>query len=169
MRAWIKTAVAAVTFFATSFTAGAEGYAGEKSLGLLAGYNTYNKSAVAGFEFTYRFSKNFRLAPDVYYAFRNERRDALIINANAHFPIPCSRRVNIYPLAGINYSTWTFRHYDPANADDSTSRDSRLGLNAGAGADFAMGGNLRLGAEASYTFIKSYGGAAVVAKIAYLF
>ncbi|MDE6438807.1 MAG: porin family protein [Muribaculaceae bacterium] len=169
MKAWIKTAVAAVTLSATSFTAGAEGYAGEKSLGLLAGYNTYNHSAIAGFEFTYRFSRNFRLAPGVLYAFRNQRRDALMVNVNAHFPIPCSTAVTAYPLAGINYSSWNFRHFDPATANDVTSRDSRFGLNAGAGVDFALRGNLRLGAEAYYTFIKSYSGAAVAAKIAYAF
>lgn len=158
-----------MTIFATSATANAEGYAGEKTLGFLAGYNTYNRSAIAGFEFSYRFSRNFRLAPDVFYAFKNMQRDALVINVNAQFPIPCTGVVTVYPFAGVNYSSWTIRHFNPMTANDVSSRDSRFGLNAGAGADFRLKGNLRLGAEAYYTFIKAYGGAAVAAKIAYAF
>lgn len=169
MKAWIRTAVAAVALFATSASASAEGYAGTKTLGLLAGYNTYNNSAIAGVEFTYRFSKNFRLAPNIFYAFRHDRRDALAVNLNAHFPIPCSSSVTFYPLAGVNYSSWNFRNWNPVDNNDTTSRDSRFGLNAGAGVGFTLHGNLRLGAEAAYTFIKHYNGAAFAAKIAYSF
>ena len=49
----LKTALSAAIAF-TALTAAADEYSGEKTLGLQTGYITYNQSAVAGIEFTYR-------------------------------------------------------------------------------------------------------------------
>ena len=38
---------------------------GEKTVGLRAGYSTRNESAIAGVYFQYRFSRYFRLAPNL--------------------------------------------------------------------------------------------------------
>lgn len=94
----LKTALSAAIAF-TALTAAADEYSGEKTLGLQTGYITYNQSAVAGIEFTYRFNRNFRLAPSVNYVFRHKSVDALMINLNAqvlsHLPemggIPAGR------------------------------------------------------------------------------
>ena len=44
---------------------------GQKTLGLTAGYVTVNRSASAGLQFSYAFSRHFVLAPSIDYVFRN--------------------------------------------------------------------------------------------------
>ena len=100
----LKTALSAANAF-TALTAAADEYSGEKTLGLQTGYITYNQSAVAGIEFTYRFNRNFRLAPSVNYVFRHKSVDALMINLNAQVPFPFAGKWEVFPLAGINYSS----------------------------------------------------------------
>jgi len=143
---------------------------GEKTIGLQAGYNTINESAIAGIEFTYRFSKHFRLAPNVTYAFKHRQMDALAINLNAHLPFQLAPKWEIFPLAGINYSSWNFHHNGTANDDsDVTTRDSRFGFNLGAGIGVAATSTLRLSLTADYVFAKHLDGCNIAAKIAYCF
>ncbi len=145
----------------------ADEYTGQKCLGLQAGYTTYNKSAMAGIEFTYRFNKHLRLAPNVSYAFRNNHTDALLININAQVPVPMGGKWEIFPLAGINYSSWNY--HNTTGHDDVGTRVSRFGLNLGAGVGIAVTPNLGLGITADYTFIKEFHGCSILAKIAYRF
>ncbi len=148
----------------------ADDYSGEKTLGVEAGYTTKNKSGMAGIEFTYRFSKHFRLAPSVNYVFRHNKQDALLLNVNAHVPVPLSGKWEFYPLAGINYSSWSFHNGKTANDDaDVTSRVSRFGLNVGAGFGLNISSTLRLDLSADYVIIKEFGGCNILAKISYQF
>ena len=144
---------------------------GEKTVGLTTGYHTYNRSAVAGVIFTYRFARHFRLAPDATYIFRHHNTDALQRNVNAQVPFPVGQNWDIYPLAGINYSSWNRHGSLRLNEDnhDVSNRTSRLGLNAGAGANVALSESLRLGVSGRYTFVKGYNGAMFTASISYSF
>ncbi len=86
-----NTAKAVAAFFciaAMPQLSSADDYSGEKTLGVEAGYTTKNKSGMAGIEFTYRFSKHFRLAPSVNYVFRYNKQDALLLNVHAHVAVP---------------------------------------------------------------------------------
>lgn len=125
----------------------AVGERGEKTVGLTAGYNTRNKSAQAGLYFQYRLSRLWRLAPDVAYVFRNDSHDATVFNFNLHMPVALRSNMNFYPLAGINYSSWSFK---PGNAlpdydgDDVTERYNKFGFNAGGGFELYATDNLKL-------------------------
>ena len=144
---------------------------GEKTVGLTGGYHSYNSAPVAGIEFTYRFGRHFRLAPQVAYVFRHRDTDAMAIDINAQFPFDISPRWDIFPYAGLTYSSWT-RHgslREWADDHDVGNRTSRLGINAGAGAYLNVSEGLRLGISAGYTAVKEYHGAEVLAKIAYRF
>ena len=165
----LKTALSAAIAF-TALTAAADEYSGEKTLGLQTGYITYNQSAVAGIEFTYRFNRNFRLAPSVNYVFRHKSVDALMINLSAQVPFPFAGKWEVFPLAGINYSSWNY-HKGTAtdNNPDVASRVTRFGLNLGAGIGVAATSTLRLSLTADYVFIKHFGGCNILAKIAYKF
>lgn len=165
----LKAALVALIAF-TSLSAAADGFSGEKSLGLQTGYISYNESALAGIEFTYRFSRNFRIAPSVNYVFRHKNVDALMINLNAQVPFPFAQRWEIFPLAGINYSSWNYHNGTSANDDaDVSSRVTRFGLNIGAGIGFAATSSLRLSVTADYVAIKHFSGCNILAKIAYSF
>ena len=148
----------------------ADEFTGQKSLGLQAGYITYNQSALAGIEFTYRFNRHLRLAPNVGYVFRHDNTDALMINLNAQVPIPIGQKWEIFPLAGINYSSWNHHSGDtPGSHDDVGTRVSRFGINLGAGIGMAVTPTLGLGLTADYILIKEFHGCNILAKIAYRF
>lgn len=171
IKAWIAAAVATLAVSAAPGAMADNIYRGEKTVGLAAGFHSCNRSAVAGIEFTYRFSAHFRLAPSVAYVFRHHDKDALVLNVNAQVPFQVSDRCDIYPFAGVNYSSWN-RHGDLRRLDESHDvgyRTTRLGLNAGAGANFNVSASLRLSITAGYSFVKDHGGALALAGIAYRF
>ena len=150
----------------------ADSYTGQKTLGLQTGYASYNSSALAGIEFTYRFSKHLRLAPSADYVFRNDAKDALCINLNMQVPIALSaaEKFEFFPFAGLNYSSWNYHLDGTANNDtDVTSRITRFGLNAGAGFGMNLSATLRLALTGNYVFIKDFHGCVIMAKIAYRF
>ncbi len=111
--------------------------------------------------------------------FRNDGLDALMLNLNMEFVFPLAQgRCDIYPLAGINFSSWNYHNLDsylpPDGAaltptNDVSSRVSRFGLNAGAGFGVNISGSLRLSASATYTFIKKFHGANIALGIHYRF
>ena len=148
----------------------AEGTPHEKTVSLVAGYVSHNNSAIAGIDFSYRFSRRFRLAPQALYAFRHHKQDALIINVNAQVPFDLGKQWEIYPLAGINYTSWNF-HANKIATDnaDVTSSVNRFGLNVGAGAGVNISSTLRLGIEGQWALVKDYQSANILAKIAYIF
>lgn len=150
-------------------SANANEYRGEKTLGVKVGYNTYNETPLAGIQFSYRFKKHLRLSPSVEYIFRNSGLDALTTNLNMEFPITMSPgRCDLYPLVGINYSSWNY-HNIPANTDDVSTRISRFGINAGAGFGINLSSSLRLSVSGVYTIIETFHGANITVGIHYRF
>ena len=145
---------------------------GEKSVGARFGYVSTNESATMGLVFHYTISRHLRLAPEVSCVFKHKHRDAFGLDLNVHTPIPFSGdRVALYPLAGLNYSSWNVtqpKQIEDA-MDDVTTRYSRLGLNLGAGFELRCSRTLKLGIEAKYTLTKRFSGAYVSALIAYTF
>ncbi|MDE6460461.1 MAG: porin family protein [Paramuribaculum sp.] len=143
---------------------------GEKSIGLRGGYTTSNKSAVAGLYFQYAFSSKFRLAPDIMYTFRNNGTDAYSINMNAQIPFSLKdNRFALYPLAGINYTSWNKLKEDYEGHDDAKSRFDRLGLNIGGGIEYYVKPTLKLSFEAKYRALKDYGSGVFTMSIGYVF
>lgn len=135
---------------------------GEKTVGLLAGYTTENKSAVAGLFFQYRCSSLLRLSPDCQFIIKNNDRSAFIFNGNAHFIIPTSRNTNIYPLVGITYHNWKTYNMGLGN-------QNRFGANIGAGFEVMATATLKLSVEAKYSLIKDFSSGNFFASIGYLF
>ena len=145
---------------------------GKKSVGIRAGYTTGNSSAVAGLYFQYAFSERFRIAPDADYTFRHEGTDAFSINLNAHVPfdLGTSRRWEVYPLAGLNYTSWNIhRRSSLRDNDDSKSRVDRLGFNAGAGIGFHATPTLKFALEGKYRWTRHYNSGVFTLSIGYMF
>ncbi|MDE6383722.1 MAG: porin family protein [Paramuribaculum sp.] len=146
---------------------------GEKSVGLRAGFTTRNTTASAGLYFSYRFSEHFRIAPKVDYAFRHHRTDAFSFNFDTEYPVAlnAAHSVNFYPIAGINYSTYSTHASldDIEYSDDATVRDNNFGLNLGAGIEYFATPTLRLAFESKCQLIKQYTGAWLTVGIGYRF
>lgn len=156
----------------------ADSQKGQKSVGLRGGFTTRNTTATAGLYFSYRFTEHFRLSPKVDYAFRHNGTDAFAFNIDAEMPIslnPATNRVNFYPIAGMNYSTFTNHAVvSPIQPladeyDDSSDRVNRFGLNIGAGLEFFATPTLRLAIEGKCTLIKQYTGGWFNLSIGYVF
>lgn len=143
---------------------------GEKMLGVRAGYVSHNESAVAGLTFRYAVSPWVRIVPEVGCVFRHHNEDAFLVDLNAQVPFTFGTdKVDLYPLAGLAFNSWS-RHLDmPDGLDDVTSRISRFGANLGAGFDFRCTPTLNIGLEARYTFVKSYTSLYVTASVSYVF
>lgn len=165
----IVAGLAAAIALIEASSAYADEYRGEKTLGVKIGYNTYNETPLAGIQFSFRFNKQLRLAPSVEYFFRHSGLDAFTANINMEFPITMSQgSCDLYPLVGINYSSWNY-HNIPANTDDVSSRISRFGINAGAGFGINLSSSLRLSVSGVYTIIETFHGANIAAGIHYRF
>lgn len=171
----IKAAAAAVivaVIMAMSPSTAAQAVKGEKSVGPRIGYISENNSATAGLFFQYAFSSHFRLAPEIGYVFRHDRKDAFMFDINAHFPFGFTgEKVAFYPLAGLNYSSWNC-HFDREEFDkikDVSTRKSRFGMNFGAGFDLRCSETLKLSLEAKYLLIKEFSCAQIGVGISYVF
>lgn len=142
---------------------------GEKSFGPKVGYVSRNKTVSAGLQFEYAFSRHVRISPEVDIAFRHENTDALAIGVDMHFPfsLAAADRVAVYPLAGVNYTSWSFHGVEEEK--DVTTHANRFGMSAGAGLEFRVTGSLKLSVEGKYLFMKDYGTALAAARIAYVF
>lgn len=136
---------------------------GEKTIGISAGYNTYNKSAVTGIFFQYRFSKYVRLAPDLQYQIKNNGISGYQFNGNLHVPIAMDSRLNFYPLAGVTYQSWR------VNADEDSSRKNYFGANVGGGFEYYATPTLRLAIEGKYSILKKFSNGGFTLSIGYLF
>ena len=163
----IRVLVAILLIAASAITATAQSVKGEKTFSVEAGYAGYNNSAIAGVEFTYRFSRHFRLAPSVDYVFRHQGMDALSININCQMPFAVAPRIELYPLAGICFSGWN--GHSTGEAGDVTTRVTRFGINVGAGAGIHLSGRMVVGLAADYVFVKDFSGVEILAKIGYAF
>lgn len=154
-----------------SLGASAQLIKGEKSLGVKLGYVSENHSAVGNLAFQYNMSSRLRIAPEIGCAFRNQDKDALLIDVNLHAPFSLaeSNRVLLYPLAGLSFNSWTGHHKSLIDDADVSSHTNRFGVNLGAGFDLRCSESLRLSIEAKYTLIKSYSAAYITAGISYLF
>jgi opacity protein-like surface antigen len=149
---------------------------GQKTLGLTAGYVTVNRSASAGLQFSYAFSRHFVLAPSIDYVFRNEDLDGLLINIDYHGPwqLDASGRWTVYHILGFNYASWS-RHTkqlvgeEGENYDDVTKRSNHVGLDFGAGVAWNVTPSLRLSVQGKFNWIAHNNTGLFNAGISYIF
>lgn len=142
---------------------------GEKMLGVRVGYATENRSVDAGITFRYAIVPWVRIAPEIGCVFRNRHKDAFTVDLNFQVPFSFdSDKVDLYPLVGVAYNSWS-THYNDIDGNDVSSRLNRIGANLGAGFDIRMSSTLNLGIEAKYTFVKTFTSLYLTASISYVF
>lgn len=152
-------------------TAGARAQKGESCFGIQTGYTSTNNSAIAGIFYQYGFSNHLRVAPEIGCVFRHHDKDAFTADLNFHVPLRVAEgSAELYPLAGLNFSSWTRHHIPTADdSDDSSARTSRFGLNIGAGFELKASPSLKLKIEAKYNLISRYSSFVLGVGIGYVF
>lgn len=162
-----------VMLIATALSAGAQNEKGQKTFGLQGGYVTRNTSGAAGLEFTYSFSNHFRLAPSIDYIFSHNSTDGLIFNIDYQGPysLNASKTVNIFPIAGICYSSWHKKEKNvPGDtSDDVSTRRNRFGINLGAGIEYYATPSLKLSLKGKFNWVKSANTGLFYVGISYVF
>ena len=132
---------------------------GIQAAGVHLSYGTEIETIGIGVKYQYNITDNIRFEPSLNYSFENDfGTDQFDINANLHYLFPMASYVRVYPLAGL-----TFARYD--NVETHT----RLGVNAGGGAEFDMSNNLILNLELKYQFVSDADQAFFNVGIAYIF
>ena len=79
-------AVAVIALIGALAPASAQAQRGEKTLGVMGGFATYNDGGFTDVYFQYSFANHFRLAPDLGYVFRNDGKSAFVLDVDLHFP-----------------------------------------------------------------------------------
>ena len=131
---------------------------GIQAAGVHLSYGTEIESFGIGVKYQYNITDNIRLEPSMNYSFENNGVDQFDINANAHYLFPMASNVRIYPLAGL-----TFTRRDLGDAV------TRLGVNAGGGAEMDITDKLMLNFELKYQFVSDLDQAMFNVGIAYMF
>lgn len=162
-----RTAIALVMTISAISVANAQVVKDELSFGGKLGYVTENESASLSAFFQYAFSSRFRIAPEIGYIIRNNDKQALTVDFNAHLPLDFTgEQVAFYPLAGLNFSSWECHYLNEKSGKDSHSFN-RVGLNLGAGFELRCSSKIKLLIEAKYCIVKNFSSAQIAAGVSY--
>lgn len=152
----IMLAVAAIAMPQTAEARGA----GEKTLGLMGGYSSYNEGGFMDVYFQYTFAEHFRIAPDLGYSFRNDGKSAFLMDVDMHFPFRVAKGFALYPLVGLTLNNWNYSHGGTA---------TRFGGNFGGGMELYLTSYLKMTLQAKYSLMNDTSGAFVGLGLGYVF
>lgn len=133
---------------------------GEKALGVMGGFSTYNNGGFVNLNFQYGIANHVTIAPDLGYSFRNDGKSAFLLDVDVRFPFKVTNGFSLYPLVGFTFNNWSYQ--GGGNA-------SRAGANFGAGFDFYMTSNLKLSLMGKYSVMNDTSGGFFGLGIGYLF
>lgn len=170
IRTKLLVLIIALSASMTAFSASAQFVRGEKSFGPKVGYVTRNNSMSAGLAFQYSLSSVVRIAPEIGLIFRHENLSGLNIDVNVHLPINLNtKRCILYPIIGVNYTSWGLHSINVVNHKDVTEHSNSLGVNGGAGFEYRCNNSMKLALEAHYSLLRHYSTTHLQASIAYIF
>ena len=124
-------------------------------------YASKQSMAGLGAQVQYEAIRNFRIAPEFIYFFKDDGLSALNVNLNLHYIIPTSNSVAIYPLVGFTYG-----HYMPDLKDSSFDR---CGANVGLGAQYRIQERLYFFSEERFQILKDFNQSVTVLGLKYKF
>ncbi len=138
---------------------------GEKSVGVMGGFATYNNGGYVDVNFQWEFAEHFRLSPDVGCVFQSHDKSAFMLDVDMQFPFRLVKGFGVYPLVGLAYNSWRVTQPDP---DDSFTLN-RVGGNVGLGFDLYFTRNLKMQVQGKYSWMKDTGGAFFGLGLSYVF
>lgn len=140
---------------------------GEQNIGAHVLYGTDAKNIGFGAKYQYNVTDAIRLEAVGDYYLKKEGFSMFDINLNAHYLFPISDKVTLYPLVGINYTSWKqddFIDLGDYESDGESNGDisgSSIGLNIGGGVQYKLTNHIRIGAELKYQTITGYNSAII--------
>lgn len=144
-------------------TLGTMAQKGEKAIGLNLSYGSEVESAGIGVKFNYGLTDQIRLSPSFNYFLENDGLSAWEVNADAHYLFNVAPGITVYPLAGLTFTHWKFDLADALGIEgigsvlgDTSSSDSKLGINIGGGIDYKLTDQLSLGLELKYGIVNDF-------------
>ena len=145
-------------FFIITYSSAQKGI---QSAGIHLSYGTEIETVGIGMKYQYNLTNHIRFEPSMNYFFENNGVDMFDLNANAHYLFPMASNIRVYPLAGLTFARWDF-----GKAFDDVTR---LGVNAGGGAEFDLTDQLMLNFELKYQFVSDFDQAIFNVGLAYIF
>ena len=144
-----KKILALIVIAASALAASAQ--KGESAFGVQTGYTSTNNSAIVGLFYQYGLSNVVRISPELGFVVRHQNYDAFTADVNVHFPLNIGlKSMELYPLAGLNFSSWTKHNRLLDDIDDVSTRRNCFGLNFGAGWQLQVSESIKLKIEAKY-------------------
>ena len=138
---------------------------GRQAIGFGLSYGTEIESAGLGIKYQYNITNPLRIEPSFNYFFENDNVSMLDLNVNFHYLCPVAQSVKLYPLFGLTMSNWMFDMHDldvdwdgdHVHVDDGGNHNEfRIGVNLGAGAEFALGRNWAMNVEFRYQLVDDF-------------
>lgn len=163
-----KKILALALVMASALTASAQ--KGESVFGVQTGYTSTNNSAIGGLFYQYGLSNRLRISPELGFIVRHQGSDAFTADVNFHFPLRLDQsKLELYPLVGINYSSWNSHNRDLDGIDDVSTRRNRFGLNLGAGWQLRASETLKVRIEVKYVLTSHFSTFTLGAGVGYVF
>ena len=141
---------------------------GETTFGVNMAYGIKVPNVGMELEMHYGILDDIRLEASFDYLFRNKAINMWDLNLNAHYVIPVSKHVGLYPLVGFAYTNWGVKANwsveDKEIADKIedmglltegkvSGHTGKIGANLGVGADYNLSEKLALNLEAKYQLL----------------
>ena len=138
-------------------TLSASAQKGENSIGVHALYGTDAGNIGFGVKYQNSITDAIRLEAVGDYYLKTDGFSMFDVNVNGHYLFPLSDKFTVYPLVGINYTSWkqeSFISFGEEHSDyDIDIKDTSIGLNIGGGIQYKLTDKIRIGAELKYQTI----------------
>lgn len=123
---------------------------GTMAVGVNLSYPMEFKTIGIGARLNYSFTDQIRISPSFNYYLETDGFSAWDINADLHYLFNLGETINVYPLAGVHYTTTSVDWLGISTSG------SEFGFNLGGGLGYNLTESLNLGLELKYSIIKDY-------------
>lgn len=153
-----KALIGLLICFLASYNVNAQDQTGVFSLSGNLSYGTDIESLGVALRAQYGFTSHLRGAGEYKYYIDRHNLSAWGFNADGHYVFSVSDAVQLYPIAGMSFSRWTldYGRSHIVGLHPLKNSHNRIGLNAGFGAQVAVGRNMFLQMEAKEALIKDH-------------
>lgn len=160
---------------------------GESAVGINVGVAPCMESGASltnvgvGVKYQYNFTNALRGEADFDYALKSKGISMWDLSANVHYLFNVTEKFKIYPLVGVGYANlkgeWSVDFddddlgFEPYSDDEISGSDttSKLLVNVGVGAEYAISSRVSIGVEAKYQYIKDFSRLPISVGVTYKF